>query len=52
MFKINHHHHHHHVAIKKLGNWLTRSVSRIQKSLQWSLLVPFAFWDVIVYQSG
>jgi hypothetical protein len=39
-----------HIAVKELGHLLTRC--GVQKFLQWSSLVPFAFWGVVFNQSG
>ena len=47
-----HHHHHHHLSFVELGHLLTCSVSRIQKSLQRSTMIPSASWTVVFHYPG
>jgi hypothetical protein len=51
-FLDRHHHHHHHISVMELGNLLTRSVSRIQKSLQSSAMIPSASWEIMFHYPG
>ena len=47
VYHHHHHHHHHHLAITELGHSFVRSgLTHPEMSLQWSPMVPSAFWFV------